>query len=103
MRADLNDLDEQIVSAIAWTVDGKPAAANLQHPAVKEIRYHPPDGIYDAHFADVYMVNGAIQRVFNLTQVVFNYEESSDDTEGSDGSQNQSSSGDQDDSSVADA
>jgi hypothetical protein len=90
MRARGSDLDDLSVSAVAWEVRNQQtkqleqAIASSEHPAVKEIRYHSALGEGDSHFADVYMETGAVQRIFNITQVVFNHEASSDDTERAD-------------------
>lgn len=89
MKAYRNDLDLLDVSAIAWIVKDEVAAASTQHPSVKEIRYHAPTAVGDSHFADIYMIDGAVQRIFNLTQVVFNYEADSDDIERTGGCEDQ--------------
>ncbi len=95
MRAESYDLDDLKVSAISWEIrDAQTeritsAAASADHPAVKKILYHPAASSTDAHYVDIYMETGVVQRIFNPTQVVFNHEASSDDTERADGCEDQ--------------
>lgn len=95
MRAESYDLDDLKVSAINWDIRDPQTermiatGASSDHKMVKKILYHPAASPNDSHYADIYMVTGTVQRVFNLTQVVFNYEAGSNDIERTDGSEDQ--------------